>query len=126
MTQKVIDSNASIFFPQTFVIVRPPPTSGPKKLLNLQIQLVLDVEREKKRSKSRVSFILEPDSALCDVEADYLSLIWIEHFRIFYRDRDRIFGSPTRCAVDIDPEQSNGRLTAGSRPSRFDLFDSRA
>jgi len=126
VTQKVIDSNASIFFPQTFVIVRPPPTSGPKKLLNLQIQLVLDVEREKKRSKSRVSLILEPSSFLYDVKADYLSLVWVEQFRIFCRDGTGIFGSSTGCAIDFDPEQSNGRLTAGSRPSRFDLFDSRA
>jgi hypothetical protein len=38
------------------VIVRPPPTSGPKKLMNLQIQLVLDVDRDKKKGgRSRVS-----------------------------------------------------------------------
>jgi hypothetical protein len=42
---------------QTLVIVRPPPTSGPKKLMNLQIQLVLDVDRDKRKSKSRVSVL---------------------------------------------------------------------
>lgn len=59
-------------------------------------------------------------------EADSLPLVFVEHFRIFCRDWHRVLDSSTRCAFDLDSEQPNRRLAAGSCPSRFDPFNSRA